>query len=192
MGLPALEDVVHDAKSLEDALSVLFEHSTILSSTLVPQITDRLSFTEISSYDELIDMSVTQIGEWDASLQTQFVAGHPRIGQVQNLSNLSAKEQGDLPSPEVLARLEHLNMCYERRYPGLLYITFVNGRSRGAIAEEMEDKLGLSHSLSTTEPRLEMVQPVDITSPEWSAELERAVYDVGWIAKSRMAALGAK
>ena len=42
-----------------------------------------------------------------------FVAGHPRIGEVHNLSRLSAGEQAAAATPpEVLARLAHLNACY--------------------------------------------------------------------------------
>jgi len=90
----------------------------------------------------------------------------------------------------VLARLAHLNACYERRYLGLRYITFVNGRSRGAIAEEMEDVLGVEHSLSPDQPDIGGIESVSVGGVEWKAELDRAVADVGQIAKSRLRALG--
>ena len=74
------------------------------------------------------------ISGWDDDLKTQFIAGHPRIGEVNGLSQLSAQEQAAKATPpEVLARLAHLNTCYENHYPGLIYITFVNGRSRAQI-----------------------------------------------------------
>lgn len=111
------------------------------------------------------------------------------------MSNLSAKEQGSTSTvaptpPEVLSRLEHLNAVYEAKYPGLRYITFVNGRSRAAIAEEMEDKLGFEHSLSSDEDKISSVEPIEWGGVEWKAELDRAVVEIGRIAKSRLLLLG--
>jgi 2-oxo-4-hydroxy-4-carboxy--5-ureidoimidazoline (OHCU) decarboxylase len=103
------------------------------------------------------------MASWDTSYQSEFIAGHPRIGESKNLSSLSAEEQGAtapgvIPTPpEVLACLSHLNTCYETKYTGLRYITFVNGRTRRAIAEEMED----------------------VSRLEWQAELSRAIQAVG-------------
>jgi 2-oxo-4-hydroxy-4-carboxy--5-ureidoimidazoline (OHCU) decarboxylase len=89
-----------------------------------------------------------------------------------------------------LARLAHLNSCYERRYPGLRYITFVNGRSRAVVAEEMEVVLQVGHSLSPDEPPVNSFEPVDKNSAAWRSELDRAIVDMGRIAESRLAALG--
>ncbi|KAG6910203.1 hypothetical protein DXG01_012338 [Tephrocybe rancida] len=181
---------------LAQSLTILFEHSLVLISTLEPQLTKSLpKATPLSSYSELIDAALNLIANWDPSLQSQFISGHPRIGETKNLSNLSAKEQGGKASvnptpPEVLARLAHLNACYEARYPGLRYITFVNGRSRQAIAEEMEDKLAFTHSLSPDTPDLANVAGISVDSEAWGAELQRAIGDIGQIAKSRLGALG--
>ncbi|KNZ72647.1 putative allantoinase 1 [Termitomyces sp. J132] len=198
--LPALSEICHNVSGpdspLAQLLSILFEQSTVLISTLEPQLTKLLpEATTLSSYSELIDKALGLIARWELSLQSRFISGHPRIGETKNLSNLSAKEQGGRPDvnptpPEVLARLSHLNACYEARYPGLRYITFVNGRSRLAIAEEMEDKLGLAHSLSPDTPAVGDIRGIDIESEEWVVELRRAVGDVGLIAKSRVVALG--
>ena len=54
----------------------------------------------------------------------------------------------------------------------------------------MEDKLGLEHSVSVDEPPVEDVASVEIGSEEWKSELDRAVGDVGKIAKSRLRSLG--
>ncbi|KAG6891238.1 hypothetical protein C0995_008490 [Termitomyces sp. Mi166 len=200
--LPALSEISHSASGpnspLAQSLSILFEHSTVLISRLEPQLTKFFSDSEatpLPSYSELIDKALGLIASWDLSLQSQFISGHPRIGETKNLSSLSAKEQGgrtgvDPTPPEVLARLSHLNACYEARYPGLRYITFVNGRSRQAIAEEMEDKLGFAHSLSPDTPSVGDIESIDIENEEWVAELRRAVSDIGLIAKSRLVALG--
>ncbi|KAG6897204.1 hypothetical protein C0992_003501 [Termitomyces sp. T32_za158] len=198
--LPAFSTVFHNVSGpnspLAQALSVLFEHSSVIISTLEPQLTKLLSeANSLSSYFELIDKALELICCWDISLQSHFISGHPRIGETKNLSNLSAKEQGGRPGvnptpPEVLARLSHLNECYEARYPGLRYITFVNGRSRQAIAEEIEDKLGFAHTLSPDTPSVGDIKGIDTESKEWIAELQRAIGDIGLIAKSRLVALG--
>ncbi|KAG5639086.1 hypothetical protein H0H81_007030 [Sphagnurus paluster] len=179
---------------LARSLSILFEHSSVLVNRLEPELAESLA--PLSSYSELIDTALTALRSWSRSLQSEFISGHPRIGETQNLSNLSAIEQGDAKSgasptpPEVLARLAHLNACYEARYPGLRYITFVNGRSRQAIAEEMEDRLDFEHSLSRDIPPVSSVRAVEVNSPEWDVELQRALGDIGLIAKSRLTSLG--
>jgi 2-oxo-4-hydroxy-4-carboxy--5-ureidoimidazoline (OHCU) decarboxylase len=201
--LPPLTDIQDSASSptssLAVALSILFEHSPILVSKLEPQLHEIFrksssSSPRLSSYAELIDLSLAEIAKWDIPAQSEFISGHPRIGESSNLSKLSAKEQGAQgvkpTPPELLKRLEHLNAAYEAKYPGLRYITFVNGRSRAAIAEEMEGVLGWEHSLGPDQPSLDTVQPVEKTSEEWLSELKRAVEDVGKIAKSRLGSLG--
>ncbi|KAJ3509845.1 hypothetical protein NMY22_g16158 [Coprinellus aureogranulatus] len=204
--LPSLSDIQNHGSSspespLARGLSILFEHSPILLSKLEPQLHEIVgsrasSSTHIllESYTQLVDLSLGEIFKWDIPSQAEFISGHPRIGENSNLSKLSAKEQGALglkpTPPEVLARLAHLNALYEARYPGLRYITFVNGRSRAVIAEIMEDVLGIEHSLEPVQPAVETVQPVEQGSEEWLRELKRAVLDVGRIAKSRLGALG--
>ncbi|KAF7370875.1 putative allantoinase 1 [Mycena sanguinolenta] len=146
------------------------------------------------SYTELLDAALAQVATWSVSTRAKFIAGHPRIGETKNLSVLSAKEQGATPTvaptpPEVLARLAHLNACYERRYSGLRYITFVNGRSRAEIAREMEDVLGLPHSLSPDQPPVEEITVIKPETDAWTSELDRAVVDVGRIAHSRLGAM---
>ncbi|KAH9479516.1 putative allantoinase 1 [Psilocybe cubensis] len=197
--LPAIEDIQTEpsgpSSPLAVALEVLFERSPILINVLEPQLSAVLkSKSSVISYTDLINDALEEIEKWDVTAQSEFISGHPRIGESKNLSTLSASEQGAQglkpTPPEVLARLQHLNACYERKYPGLRYITFVNGRNRAAIAEEMESMLGISHSLSDVDPEVESISPIDVEGDEWRKELSRAVYDVGQIAKSRLGALG--
>ena len=196
--IPPLADIQQgSSNALAVALEILFEHSPILIKSLEPQLSDILknSSHPLESYTQLINYAIEQIKTWDLSAQSQFISGHPRIGENKNLSKLSAKEQQGsgviIPtSPEVLARLSHLNAYYETRYPGLRYITFVNGRTRLEIAEEMEDMLSLPHTLSPDNPPFDTIHPVDIASEEWKRELDRAVHDIGLIAKSRLGTLG--
>ncbi|KAJ7695066.1 Oxo-4-hydroxy-4-carboxy-5-ureidoimidazoline decarboxylase [Mycena rosella] len=188
--LPPIDDV--DESQLPRVLSILLEPSDVLFSALVPGLVASIaSRTKFTSYADLIDAAIAQVASWDLPLRAQFIEGHPRIGETKNLSALSAKEQGATPTvaptaPEVLARLAHLNACYERRYPGLRYITFVNGRSRAAIALEMEDVLGLPHSLSPDQPSVDEIAQIQPGAEAWRIELDRAVVDVGRIAKSRL------
>ena len=189
--LPPLDETLSSAASLSEALSVLFEPSSAITEQLVPQLVEQLQTTPVTSYATLIDAAVDIISHWHDGLKVQFIGGHPRIGEVKNLSHLSAQEQAAKATPPaVLARLAHLNSCYERRYPGLRYITFVNGRTREAIMEEMEDALELPRSLSDNEPALASIAMVEVSGDAWEVELERAVQVVGRIAKSRLAALG--
>ncbi|KAF8202222.1 Oxo-4-hydroxy-4-carboxy-5-ureidoimidazoline decarboxylase [Pholiota molesta] len=176
------------------ALELLFEHSPVLINVLEPQIGVALkSSAQLESYAELVDIALSEIAKWDIQAKAEFISGHPRIGESKNLSTLSANEQGAQAvkptPPEVLARLAHLNACYEIKYPGLRYITFVNGRSRAIIAEEMEDKLNLAHSLAIDEPALESILPIEFASEDWRIELDRAICDIGRIAKSRLRTL---
>lgn len=178
---------------LATALATLFEPSDVLFATLVPQTHDLLQSNPISSYSELLEVASNAISSWNEDLKAQFIAGHPRIGEVSGLSRLSAQEQAAKATPpEVLARLSHLNTCYERRYPGLIYITFVNGRSRAQIMEEMEDALGVARSLSADQPPVSSIKVISRESDEWKSELERAVKDVCRIAESRARGLGLK
>ncbi|KAF4611085.1 hypothetical protein D9613_006914 [Agrocybe pediades] len=194
--LPTLQDIQSSPSGPHSALSktldILFEHSPILVNTLEPQLhaAFKQADTPISSYSQLIDIALEIIGQWDVQAQSVFISGHPRIGESKNLSTLSASEQGAQgvkpTPPEVLSRLAHLNACYEKVYPGLRYITFVNGRSRAEIVEEMEQVLNIPHSLSADGPSLDTLLSVDQGSEEWKSELSRAVQDVGKIAKSRL------
>lgn len=190
--LSALRDSPADVnEALEQALAVLFEPSSTLSNHLVPQLAAAVRSADAHTYSQLVDLAQHAMAGWDDALKAQFVGAHPRIGEVKGLSALSAREQAAAATPpEVLARLAHLNACYEHRYPGLRYITFVNGRTRTQVMLEMEGVLGLEHSLSVDEPEVGGVGQVSVGVPEWRGEVERAVQDVGKIAKARLKALG--
>lgn len=193
--LPSLQHVLSSSADptspLAKALVVLFEPSTTLFTHLVPQLAQSIPQTHIETYSNLIDAALRSISTWDDPLKAEFIAGHPRIGEVKNLSHLSAKEQAAKATPpEVLARLAHLNACYEHRYPGLRYITFVNGRTRAMIKDEMEDVLGIPRSLSADKPDIASIGVVEVGGEVWRRELERALQDVGKIAKSRLGSLG--
>ena len=195
--LPPLLEATSDTSGdksgpLARALALLFEPSPVLYDVLVPAVASHIqNAPPITSYYALIDASIAMINMWADDLKAQFIGAHPRIGEVTGLSKLSEQEQAAKATPpEVLARLAHLNACYEHKYPGLVYITFVNGRSRAEIKDEMEEKLGLEHSTDPDVPPVESIERVEVGGVEWKSELERAVGDVGRIAKSRLGSLG--
>jgi len=206
--LPSLAQILQsssedDNSALIQTLCTIFEPSPVLRTHLAPQILSLLSSSSspsppsvaIDSYASLVDVALHTITtSWDASLQSEFISGHPRIGQVKNLSKLSAAEQARVGAPpEVISRLEHLNRCYEWKYPGLRYITFVNGRTRTEIMREMEGFLGvraLEDGCAIDQPKFEAIQIVSSEREEWKDELDRAIRDVGLIAKGRLTTFG--
>ncbi|KAH7890693.1 Oxo-4-hydroxy-4-carboxy-5-ureidoimidazoline decarboxylase [Phlebopus sp. FC_14] len=198
MSLTTSNDEHEPNTDLQSILVHLFEDSEVIRRNLVPQLLTARENISASDVRNVLDESMNIIRGWSPELQAIFIAGHPRIGETRNLSVLSSSEQsagtsaGTPTSPEVLQRLQHLNMCYEHVYPGLRYISFVNGRTRAAIAEEMEDKLGIARSLSPDQPQIESLAPIAANSPQWLAELGRALEDVGFIAKSRLEKLEQK
>lgn len=194
--LPALSAVLAhpDDKpdgALAQALALLFEPSPPLYAALVPQLAAALPQAGVRSYAALVDAAIAALRSWDDAHKAQFVGAHPRIGEVQHLSALSAREQAaQATPPAILARLAHLNACYEHRFPGLRFVTFVNGRSRAEVMRELEDVLCIPHSLSPCEPPVESVGQTIVGGPEWKGEVDRAVEDVGKIAHARLKALG--
>ncbi|KAI0051007.1 hypothetical protein FA95DRAFT_1535440 [Auriscalpium vulgare] len=197
VSLPTLSDVIASepdpSSAAARALAILFESSPILYSDLLPAfITALRSHTQDGTssrltYNALIDIAVDVLLAWPPAHQALFVGGHPRIGEVGGLSALSAREQAARATPpKVLARLGVLNAAYEARYPGLRYITFVNGRSRTEIMVEMQEKLGVGDG----DIDVVAVEPLSAEGTEWRAEALRAIADVGKIAKSRLGSLG--
>ncbi|KAI0272589.1 Oxo-4-hydroxy-4-carboxy-5-ureidoimidazoline decarboxylase [Gloeopeniophorella convolvens] len=194
--LPSISEIfastdVDEGGPLAQAFSTLFEPSPVLFEFLVPSISALILRPDTPlthrTYNALIDVSIQELEGWPHDRQAVFLGGHPRIGEVKALSALSASEQAaHATAPEVLNRLNALNYEYERRYPGLRYITFVNGRSRKMIMVEMEEVLGVGNG--SIDVHTGDYHPVG--SDGWVSEAKRALGDVNNIAKSRLAALG--
>ncbi|KZV64659.1 hypothetical protein PENSPDRAFT_745312 [Peniophora sp. CONT] len=175
---------------LASALATLFEASPVLYSDLVLALLQSPSNDIYTSYGTLVDAAITVIKQWPREKQAAFVGAHPRIGEVSGLSALSAAEQASKQTPpEVLERLAKLNGLYEVKYEGLRYITFVNGRSRKEIMEEMEGRLGV-RSGEDVQVLVKDEDRVRMDSDEWEREVKRAVEDVGKIAKARLRNMG--
>ena len=185
----ASRDVSRDGP-LARAFATLFEPSPALFEFLVPSVVAIIADSERHiprrTFNTLIDIGIKELKDWPHRQQASFLGGHPRIGEIKGLSALSASEQAAHATlPEVLARLLELNEEYERRYPGLRYITFVNGRSRKMIMVEMEEKLGIGDAWDKGDSKGVYL----VGSEEWESEVRRALEDVGKIAKSRLVAL---
>ncbi|KAG8965970.1 hypothetical protein FRC03_012705 [Tulasnella sp. 419] len=179
--LPPLQSTLQNQDDLGIALAILLEPSPALINHLAPLVFNHPSFRSAESYSAIIDLTLEILQGWPHSEQANVIASHPRIGEVKGLSALSSKEQAsNATPPEVLKRLEVLNELYEKRYPGLRYIIFVDGRSREQIVPLMEEKVGNEDN----------IVPFSAESTEWKNELERAVQDVGRIAKSRLEKMG--
>lgn len=73
----------------------------------------------------------------------KIVSAHPRLGPSKDkLSSHSSSEQKSLAGSEEEARkLVELNDLYEKTFPGLRYVVFVNGRSREVIMDNMKEKI---------------------------------------------------
>lgn len=134
-----------------------------------PRFVQRLADEEVSSYDELIDRAEQIAAQLPEADQRELIDGHPRIGAApQTVSEASFSEQGYDRSPAdadvaLQKRLERINDEYERLF-GFRFTIFVAGRSRSAIADVMEGRLGANRD----------------------EELQRALSDVFLIARSRL------
>jgi len=205
--LPSLDEIRQSSSAdgwsaLKSVVSILFEHSPVLDEYLVPTLASSSSspsvVTEFESYTDLVDRSAAIIRSWPPDLRSSFVSGHPRIGE-QNagrLSALSAEEQARYFTPRwVIERLGWLNEAYEGGYEGLRYITFVNGRTRREVMEEMESALGVEKAQGPEWKGLEaecssVERKAEVGGEDWLKELERIVGQVILIAKDRVRKLG--
>lgn len=159
---------ISDLKKLDDlqlsnVLDNLFEPCGALKNYLVPKI--RLQ--SFANYSELIEFSRTKLlnlvdayskNDKDTRIKDlicKIVLAHPRLGvprkQISLLSEHSKNEQKSLSSNDpdgILAiKLKQLNDEYEATFPGLIFVVFVNGRSRNEIMEIMRNRIKNSNWL---------------------------------------------
>ncbi|KAL9096962.1 MAG: hypothetical protein Q9165_000926 [Trypethelium subeluteriae] len=129
-------------------LDTLFEPSAPLH-TLSLNLLLNSPFT---SYDDLIaaiGAQLTELSESSTPSDTQqldeILCAHPRLGAKKVESTQSQHEQAQLQGEgQEAAQLMSLNDEYERKFPGLRYVTFVNGRSRERIMEDMRARIASS------------------------------------------------
>lgn len=147
--LPQVDQI--PALSTEDRaaiLDLLFEPSTQLHTLSVPLLHDQ----KFSSYAELIAAIGVQLTDLSESASTSDTAwlqsilgSHPRLGAKKVESAQSQAEQAQLQgSGEEAEQLRVLNEEYEKTFPGLRYVVFVNGRPRPVIMEDMKKRIASS------------------------------------------------
>lgn len=162
-----------ELRKLSDAqltavLENLFEPCATLNVYLLPYVRT----TSFETYTELIELCRSKLlelledykvgnGEPDSDegreLRTKIckiVSAHPRLGvPKQNASTLSVHSQNEQKSlsadgaggVELAQQLQNLNAEYEQTFPGLIFVVFVNGRSREEIMKNMRYRLAHSN-----------------------------------------------
>lgn len=127
-------------------LDHLFEPSVPLHTLSVDLLRDQ----PFSSYDDLITsigVQLTDLAESSSTSDSKWLesilGAHPRLGEKKIDSAQSTAEQAQLAlDPETgQDRLAELNTLYERTFPGLRYVVFVNGRERSTILEDMQARI---------------------------------------------------
>jgi 2-oxo-4-hydroxy-4-carboxy--5-ureidoimidazoline (OHCU) decarboxylase len=179
--LPTIIECKQNEETLRFALSLLLEPSTILNGLARELFADEDALIRVQTHSGLLDAVFARFDLLDNGQKAEFIGGHPRIGETKNLSAQSQSEQtSTAASAELIERLAKLNQLYEHRYPMLRYITFVNGRSRGQVADELEAVLNKEHILASDDPARV------VEGDAWRGELQRALKEVALIAHSRI------
>ncbi|KAK0105542.1 hypothetical protein ONS95_004099 [Cadophora gregata] len=109
-----------------------------------------LQTQKFESYDDLIasvGVQLTDLAESPSTSDTDWLdkilGSHPRLGAKKVDSAQSQAEQAQLNTggEDEGRKLKDLNEEYEKAFPGLIYVVFVNGRSRGEIMEDMRSRI---------------------------------------------------
>ena len=107
-----------------------------------PRFVERLAAEDAADWDELLARADQLAHAMPEDEQIELLNAHPRIGTLPAaVSALSYREQGyghDADAAELQGRLQRLNDEYEARF-GFRFVVFVNGRSRTAIADVLEE-----------------------------------------------------
>lgn len=126
-------------------LDLLFEPSTSLHTLSVSLLHDQT----FASYDDLIaaiGIQLTDLAESSSTSDTEWLlsilTAHPRLGAKKVESAQSQAEQAQLNTggAEEAQELQRLNDEYEKKH-GLIYVVFVDGRSRPVIMEDMKKRI---------------------------------------------------
>ncbi|KKA18640.1 hypothetical protein T310_7410 [Rasamsonia emersonii CBS 393.64] len=158
-------------------LDTLFEPSPELHTLMTPVLANQ----SFSSYDSLVDAVGGRLSALSAANSPQdrqvlygILGSHPRLGassaaaQAQ-LSELSRREQANINNDNAGAedqatKLSALNQEYEEKYPGLRYVTFVNGRGRDVIMQDMRRRIDRGDFDREVEDNIQVCYAVPLTS----------------------------
>ncbi|WPH01993.1 putative allantoinase 1 [Acrodontium crateriforme] len=144
--LPAISTVPDlTTKDQASILDLLFEPSPDLHTLALPLLHEQ----KFESYNHLIasvGVQLTSLADSSSASDTKWLesilSAHPRLGAKKVDSAQSAAEQAQLKgSDDEAEALKKLNEEYEAKYPGLIYVVFVNGRSRQVIMEDMRKRI---------------------------------------------------
>lgn len=134
-----------DSEKVE-VLDHLFEPCLTLAEVILARVNG-----SFSSYREFIEACRTILMQFlteedvpgNLAKINKIVSAHPRLGPSKDkLSSHSSSEQKSLAgSEEEARRLAELNDLYEKTFPGLRYVVFVNGRSREVIMANMRERI---------------------------------------------------
>lgn len=147
--LPPIADIMAlPTKDRAAILDLLFEPSTQLHTLSVPLLHEK----RFESYADLISavgVQLTDLAESASSSDTEWLesilGSHPRLGAKKVESAQSQAEQAQLQgTADETEQLLALNEEYERKYPGLRYVVFVNGRNRSVIMDDMRQRIANS------------------------------------------------
>ncbi|KAI9788286.1 MAG: hypothetical protein M1835_002368 [Candelina submexicana] len=145
--LPAIETVPNLSTPERAAiLDHLFEPSIPLH-TLSVQLLHENPFPTYQDMIARIGMQLTELSESTSTSDTEWLekilGAHPRLGEKRVDSAQSRKEQAQLNAGGTTEELElkKLNDEYEKTFPNLKYVVFVNGRSRQEIMAEMQSRI---------------------------------------------------
>lgn len=139
-----------------EIMDELFEPCEGLQTLTIRNGTFKAEASPLKNYSEFIELvrstllqasvQAEQEGGQMVNLLVDVVGAHPRLGEPKlKLSKHSQAEQRNLQRsqdpPHILKRLAHLNAEYEKQYPGLKFVVFVNGRTRPEIIEVMQSRI---------------------------------------------------
>lgn len=131
-----------------EVLGQLFEPCSTLNAIIFEKVIP-IGFSTYKDLIEAVRSTLLQLlkeNEEDPQV-SKIIAAHPRLGAPKKgkvvLSAHSLAEQKSLSasSPEETAMLQQLNEDYEKTFPGLRYVVFVNGRPRSVIMENMRERI---------------------------------------------------
>ncbi|CAI4218980.1 unnamed protein product [Parascedosporium putredinis] len=142
-----------------EVLDLLFEPSPAIHQLLLPLLQQQQdSEPLLASYDDLItrahavfsalraesSAAAANAERSDAAervkLLHSILGSHPRLGAKKVESAQSVAEQAQLQSGDG-TELANLNAEYEKTFPGLRYVVFVNGRERPVIMDNMRARI---------------------------------------------------
>lgn len=150
--LPPIESLTTLSKDQHaQVIDALFEPCETLRNWL--DFWGVLSSHQYESYPHLIDavehwlsmlLQPSPNGTDENRVMLDAILGaHPRLGAKKVESVQSHVEQAQLNTggAEEAEKLAALNEEYEKKFPGLRYVVFVNGRSRPVIMENMRSRI---------------------------------------------------